>query len=214
MDDTGFCGACWLSIPRIHGLICKTCGLPLKDGGLFCFSCRQNPVPIIIRAATEYRGVMRPAIHRFKYSGRKDLFHPLGALLRYAWSQYSKIRDIHGLVPVPLYGKHEMSRGYNQAELLARVLASEAGVPLLPLLVRTRPTRPQAKLDRLNRQENVRSAFAIEPLASDYLQRLRGISLLLIDDVCTTTSTLSECASVLRKAGAGPVKALVLARDL
>ena len=214
LEDTGFCGSCWLSIPRIQGLICSNCGIPLKDGGRLCFSCRQNPTPLVIRAAVNYEGVMRPAVHRFKYLGRKDLSRSLGALLSYAWSQYSEIQNVQALIPVPLYRNHEKARGYNQAELLAKALASETRIPTLPLLVRTRPTRSQVELNRLQRQENVRSAFALQPLEPEYLKYLRGKSFLLIDDVCTTGSTLRECAAVLRKAGAGPVKALVLARDL
>jgi ComF family protein len=214
LEDTGFCGSCWLSIPRIQGLVCRTCGIPLNDGRRFCFSCRQTSSTLVIRAAVEYHGVMRPAIHRYKYLGRKDLSRSLGALLRYAWSQYPEIRDVHGLVPVPLYRSQEETRGYNQAELLARVLSTETGIPLLPLLVRTRSTRSQVELNRRQRQENVRSAFALQPLAPEYIQYLRGKSFLLIDDVCTTASTLRECAAVLRRVETGPVKALVLARDL
>jgi len=190
------------------------CGLPLRDGGSFCYACRQDPPSLLIRAATEYRGVMRPAIHRFKYAGRMELHHVLGVFMRYAWSQYPEIRDVQGLVPVPLHQNHEKIRGFNQAELLAQALACDTGLRVLPLLVRRRATPSQVKLDRVSRRENVRSAFALQPLSPDHMAILKGLSFLLIDDVCTTTSTLRECAAVLRKAGAGPVKALVLARDL
>jgi ComF family protein len=214
LEDTGFCGSCWLSIPRIQGLICFNCGIPLKEGGRTCFDCRQKPIPLLIRAAVEYQGVIRPAVHRFKYLGRKDLSRSLGALLSYAWSHYPEIQNVQGIVPVPLYRSHEKIRGFNQAELLAETLATQMRIRLLPLLVRNRPTRSQVTLNRLERQENVRSAFALQALDPEYLMYLRGKSFLLIDDVCTTGSTLQECAVVLRKAGAGPVKALVLARDL
>ena len=214
LEDTGFCGSCWLSIPRIQGLVCLACGIPLKDGGRFCYACRQDPPALMIRAATEYHGVMRPAVHRFKYAGRKSLYQPLSVLLRQAWSQYPEIRDVQALVPVPLHRNHEKARGYNQAELLTQALARETGLPVLPLLIRHRATRSQVELNRLNRRENVRSAFSLQPLSPDRISIFKGLSFLLIDDVCTTASTLRECAVVLRRAGAGPVKALVLARDL
>jgi len=214
LEDSGFCGACWLSIPRIQGLVCRACGIPLKDGGDRCYSCRQSPPPVLIRAATEYRGAVAPAIHRFKYAGRKSLARPLGALLRYAWAQYPELRDVHGLVPVPLHRRQEKARGFNQAELLAHELTWEIKTPTLPLLVRTRATKSQVDLNRSARRANMHAAFDLQPLAPDVKERIRGLSFLLIDDVCTTASTLGECARVLHQAGARSVKALVLARDL
>jgi ComF family protein len=214
LDDTGFCGACWLSIARIQGLVCRACGVPLKDGGDRCYPCRQAPPAILIRSATEYRGVIAPAIHRFKYAGRKSMARPLGVLLRYAWAQYPELRNVHALVPVPLHDRHENARGFNQAELLAHELKGETKALVLPLLIRTRATKSQVKLNRSDRRDNMRDAFDLQPLAPDMKERLRGLSFLLIDDVCTTASTLEDCARVLRQAGAGTVKALVLARDL
>jgi ComF family protein len=214
LEDTGFCGRCWLSIPRIQGFVCRSCGVPLKDGGSRCYACRHGPPAILIRAAAEYRGVIAPAIHRFKYAGRKSLARPLGALLRYAWTQYPELRDVHGLVPVPLHRSQEKARGFNQAELLAQELTGEAAAPVLPLLVRTRMTKSQVDLNRSDRRDNMRAAFNLQPLAPDVQERIQGLSFLLIDDVCTTASTLAECARVLRQAGARSVKALVLARDL
>jgi len=214
LEDTGFCGRCWLRIPRIQGFVCRFCGIPLKDGGSRCYACRHAPPTILIRAAAEYRGVLAPAIHRFKYAGRKSLARPLGALLRYAWPQYPELRDIQGLVPVPLHRSQEKARGFNQAELLAQELMAESRAPMLPLLVRTRPTKSQVGLNRSDRRNNMHAAFDLQPLAPAVKERLRGLSFLLIDDVCTTASTLVECARVLYRAGARSVKALVLARDL
>ena len=214
LDDAGFCGACWLSIPRIQGLVCRSCGVPLKDGGNQCYPCRRDSPAILIRAATEYRGVITPAIHRLKYAGRKSLARPLGALLRFAWARYPEIQDVHGLVPVPLHRSQEKARGFNQAELLAKELIGETKASVLPLLLRTRATKSQVDLNRSGRRANMQDAFDLQPLAPAIKERLRGLSFLLIDDVCTTASTLGECARVLRRAGARSVKALVLARDL
>lgn len=213
LDDSGFCGRCWLAIPRIEGLICRTCGVPLKDGGGFCYSCRHH-VGLTVRASVEYRGVIRAAVARYKYAGRKSLASSLGALLCRSWDRYPELHGAQNLVPVPLHTRNEKRRGYNQAELLAFRLSSYTKLPVLPLLVRTRVTRSQVELGRLQRAENVRSAFALHPYAAAKRDVWKGRSFLLIDDVCTTTSTLGECARVLLRAGAGSAKALVLARDL
>ena len=190
LEDHGFCGRCWLSVPRIQGLICLACGIPLKDGGERCYGCRTAPPPLIIRAATEYRGVIPAAIYRFKYA------------------------DVQGMIPVPLYRRNEKARGYNQAELLAGGLSRHTGLAMVPLLVRTRNTRSQYRLNREERHDNVRSAFEIHPFAAKRMEAIKGSSFLLIDDICTTASTLEECAKALRRAGVKSVKALVLARDL
>jgi len=168
----------------------------------------------MIRAATEYRGSIPPAVFRFKYAGRKSLAQPLGALLHFAWQQEPSLHDIQGIIPVPLYHKNERVRGFNQAELLATQLAKSVNKPMLPLLIRTRKTYTQTELNRTMRQKNVQSAFAFHPFAYQKAILLQKCSFLLIDDVCTTASTLGECARVLYRAGIRTVKALVLARDL
>ncbi len=214
LDDQGFCGKCWARISRIQGLVCQRCGLPLPDGGTFCFSCRIEPSRTLIRAAAEYRDVMTTAIHRFKYMGRRTLAYPFAGLLESAWHRYPELHDIQGIVPVPLHPKNKRSRGYNQAELLAEQVSRLVHRPVLNLLARTRCTPPQNKLGRRDRAANVQAAFSLDPIILGAIPRLRHRPLLLIDDVCTTASTLNECAKVLYNAGIGPVKALVLTRDL
>src|SRR5882762_7493621 len=88
VDDSGFCGRCWLILPRIQGWVCHHCGAPLRDGGNLCFTCRQEPSSILIRAATTYAGLIPKAIHRFKYAGRKTLSRSLVILMRQAWDLY------------------------------------------------------------------------------------------------------------------------------
>jgi ComF family protein len=214
LEDEGFCGSCWLAIPRIRGPVCYVCGIPLKYGGRLCYGCRQAPPPLIIRAAAEYNGVIPSAVYRYKYLGRKSLARAFGALLRYAWEQAPEIQTIDALIPVPLFKRNERLRGYNQAELLAHELARGISRPVLPLLVRTRKTPSQITMNRNMRRENVRQAFALHPFVHTKRDLLKGKSYLLVDDVCTTTSTLGECAITLHRAGIRSVGALVLARGL
>src|SRR5207248_2977846 len=131
--------------------------------GSMCYSCRKAPPPLVIRAAAEYRGVIPSAVYRYKYLGRKSLAHAFSVLLRYAWEQSPELQPIDALVPVPLYKNNERLRGYNQAELLAHTLARQISRPVLPLLVRTRKTPSQIKMNRKKRKENVRGAFALHP---------------------------------------------------
>ena len=116
---------------------------------------------------------------------------------------------IHGdcLIPVPLHPSRERQRGYNQAQLLAEALGRRIGLPVVKDAVRrVRATQPQVHLDARARQENVIGAFAEGDVS------IRGRCPVLIDDVCTTSATLSACARVLWQAGATEVWAYTLAR--
>jgi len=210
LDDEGFCGLCWLKLPRIQGIVCRRCGLPLKDGGSRCFGCRRHPPPLLIRAALQYRGCVPGALYRFKYFGRQTLAAPFSRVMAAAWRGYPELSGPRLLLPVPLSCAGQRRRGFNQAFLLARELGKIIALPVLQGLIRARATAPQYRLGKEQRRKNILGAFAVSP---DEGAGVKGNSILLIDDVCTTASTLAECAFVLRRAGAARVQALVLARD-
>ena len=211
--DSGFCGVCWLRMPRIDGLVCQACGVPLKDGGNQCFSCREKPTKLLIRAAATFHYPLQPAVHRFKYAGRKTLQPLFKLLMDYAWNRYPELGPVDTLVPVPLHPSTGHDRGYNQAALLAQALSPIAHCPVrTDLIVRTRKTTPQYRLSKTERLTNLTDAFGLAPgISSDHL---KGQHILLIDDVCTTGATLRACSDVLKSAGTSRVKALVLARDI
>jgi ComF family protein len=117
------------------------------------------------------------------------------------------LSQIDTILPVPLHRSRERERGFNQAYILAKVLSRRYGVPILKgVLGRIRPTPPQTG-KRRERMRNVRGAFQVH-----YPERIRGQSILLIDDVYTTGATVNECAKVLMKAGARAVWVYTLAR--
>ncbi len=115
---------------------------------------------------------------------------------------------LEGIIPVPLHRRRLWRRGFNQAAVLARCLAERSGVPLLEKhLLRRKDIPPQTSLASAQRLRNVAGAFAVRRPGD-----LDGRSLLLVDDVFTTGSTVGECCRVLRRAGADEVRALTLAR--
>lgn len=110
---------------------------------------------------------------------------------------------------VPLEKKRLKSRGYNQAEVLAKELSQILEIPLIvDNLVKTRKTLPQAKLSAKERGENVKNAFSVKNPAE-----IIGKKIFLIDDVYTTGSTMEECATVLKNAGARQVWGVAIARE-
>jgi ComF family protein len=137
-----------------------------------------------------------------KYDARRSLARPLGELMR---TRGCDVLDGAAFaVPVPLHRARQRERGFNQARDLARHL----GLPVVEALSRVRFTAPQADLPSHERQRNVAGAFA----ANRHTARLAGAVVVLIDDVCTTGTTLEECASALRAAGVADVRALTAAR--
>lgn len=150
-----------------------------------------------------HEGLLRDAIHAFKFDGARDLAELLGAALDDGLIQSQIAIDV--VVPVPLHERRFRWRGYNQAALLADVVATNLGVPHESLLNRTRYTGTQVGRDAIARREAVDGAFAADPA------HVNGRRILLIDDVVTTGSTLMACADALNQAGASSVIAACVA---
>jgi ComF family protein len=151
-----------------------------------------------------YEGPLRSLIHLLKYHGMKPLARPLAGLMNRALPV-----DDHfdAIVPVPLNWRKQWSRGFNQAELLARHVAKHRGASVVNALRRKRVTGVQAGLATAGRRRNVAGAFALHANTD-----LTGKRILLIDDVMTTGATAGACASVLKRAGAKSISLLTVAR--
>lgn len=197
-----FCPDCRASVTWIREPVCETCGRPF-DGRL-CPACAGDPPAIqSIRAAVYYRDPVRRLIHRFKYEGLFALGRPLGQLMVEAWPRWQQPVDL--VLPIPLHRRRQRERGYNQSELLVRELRRHLGWPSEPgALSRVRQTRPQMGLTAAERRANVHGAFEADPAG------VGGKRVLLVDDVCTTGSTLTAAAIALREAGARSVTAYCL----
>lgn len=202
------CSACLCAIPLLTPPLCQHCGTPLMRGQA-CFNCTGGRLKLHgLRVVSFYQEPLRSYIHALKYRGHTGLARPLGYLLAYAYQHYSMRADM--LVPVPLHNLRQKARGYNQSQLLAAACAEQLQLVYdHTLLTRVRATSSQVSLSPQERQKNVSQAFrCVQP------QVVRGRSVLLIDDVCTTGSTLEACAAPLLQAGAREVWGLVLARPM
>jgi ComF family protein len=158
-------------------------------------------------AAHAFDGALREAIHHLKYRGARHLAEPLGELLVESYWLGPLTADL--IVPVPLHPSRQSERGYNQSELLARQLSAAISLPYdAGVLRRSRPTAAQTHLSAEERRRNVAGAF----VAGATLPK--GTRVLLVDDVLTTGSTASACATALRSAGAAGVAAVTVARAL
>jgi len=206
------CGGCWTAMPRLAPPLCPRCGAPraaldpTPAAVVPCGGCLvAPPVWDWARSAAPYTGLVREALHAFKFHGRRALGAPLGDLLVERCGE-ALPDGVDALVPVPLAPARERERGFNQAALLAERAAPALQRPVRARwLARARPTAPQSELGAEARHANVRGAFRAAPAVA-------GRHVVLVDDVLTTGATVAECTRALRAAGARAVGVLVVAR--
>ncbi len=153
-----------------------------------------------------HRGILRRAVHALKYRGNARLASWLGAELALAIGARGWHLDL--VTAVPLHRRRRSSRGYDQAELLARAIARRLGLPYRRLLRRTRPTASQARLGRGARMPNVAGAFGLARGG----RAAPGARVLLVDDVLTTGATARACAAALLELRVSSVRVAVVAR--
>lgn len=205
------CSSC-LAVPapfsaEFHCQICRTPFLtphPLDEQGQ-CGLCRRGLTSFdAVYSYGEYSGTLQKLVHLFKYDKIETLAVPFGELLTLA---LPRDEQFDAVVPVPLHWRRQWSRGFNQADLLARQIGRRRGVPVRRALKRRKFTSTQTGLTGAQRRANMASAFVLRQP-----EQVAGKRILLIDDVYTTGATSRACAHVLQKAGAKRVVILTLAR--
>ena len=206
-----FCKACLRGFVPAEAPICPICGVPFASDGPdhYCEAClRRPPAYDCTRALYCYEGPVAAAVHAYKFHRRSRLADALGLeMARFAERWLCHAPD-YLAVPVPLHPRRLRERGFNQSALLAAHVARATGMELdLFTFRRVRDTPAQSRLGKRARRRNVRGAFSIRDPA-----RFSGKTIVLIDDVATTGSTLHECSVVLKRAGAESVLCLVFAR--
>lgn len=205
--------------------VCCGCG---SEGSVLCLGCAAHlrrrldepagaplglpvslPEGIVqLEWCAAFSGAVRAAVHGLKYAGQRALAVPLAEALAARWRKAGAGGELFTWVPV--HPARLRERGFDQAELLARLVAERLGSPAAALLERRQRTMAQHSLGRIARADNVREAFAMRsPAPLD----IRGRWLVLVDDVVTTGASLSGCAQTLLRGGALAVSALCLARE-
>ena len=203
---------CEAKAVRIVAPFCQKCSEPFEGSITSVFTCANCAHRMIYfdAAVSAYRGrgIVREIIHEFKYGRQIHLRHLVARWL-YSALDDDRLRgsQFDVIVPVPLHATRSRERGFNQASLLAALLSARTSIPSQPFLERIRYATTQTALDRSERMENLHNAFRLRKNTD-----VRGLRMLLIDDVLTTGSTLSECARVLKRAGALSVHAATAAR--
>lgn len=153
--------------------------------------------------------ILKKAIHVFKYQFIKDLGKPLAKLIiNRIKNQDLRIKN-YILIPMPLHKKRLKWRGFNQAEILANHIAEYFNLTVINnALAKIKHTKPQMQIknEKLRKQNIIKAFQCIKP------DLIKNKKIILIDDVCTTSATLSECKNILLKSEAKQVLGLVLAK--
>jgi ComF family protein len=208
----GLCETCAEALTPPRRPRCPRCALPLGPHvpvQARCSHCRTQAFRFAsARALFNYDGPVRAQIHAAKFQRQYAVAHDLAAAFARGLPREKLPPDISLIVSVPMFWWDRRLRGLNLAEELARALADACRLPYDSRLLRQlHPSRPQFTLSPATRALNVNALFAVRSKTP-----LDGATLLLVDDVMTTGATASECARVLRDAGAKSVHVAVLAR--
>ncbi len=207
---SGLCSTCQRQVRRY--IYCGSCGAPLQYFSRHCGNCRRNePAWDRMVVVGYYHEPISYLIHRFKFQKQFWLDRTLARLLLLAAYE---ARRTHGLtfpqaiIPVPLSHLRQWQRGYNQSDLLAKILSRWLEIPCLSHIVkRVKHTPTQRGLTAAARRQNLKNAFEVNFSEPFPYQRIA-----LVDDVITTGSTLNEISKQLRKSGVQEIQVWGLAR--
>ncbi|HEV7365299.1 MAG TPA: double zinc ribbon domain-containing protein [Gemmatimonadales bacterium] len=199
--DALICDLCRIRWRPIPHPLCGRCGQP-SLGDLACRLCAEWPEGLArVRSAVWLEGSARDAVHRLKYDGWTRASKAMAETMRSLEPLTGRV----SLIPVPLGRRRLRQRGYNQSECLAHALGGAVGAPVrTDLLGRVRETPTQTALTPEARHANVAGAF--------HAGAVRGLELVLVDDVFTTGATLAAAGAALSEAGAARVEAVTFAR--
>lgn len=204
----GLCLACFDKLEFIKDGICKKCGRKQSNEADFCLTCQEHKRCFdFARSCVVYNDMAKELVRGIKFGHKKYFGKYLSAYLIDRYKEVYGNIAIDCIVPVPLSKERRKERGYNQAEIIARYLAEAIQIPLDSTLVeKVLPNKEQAKLSGKEREENVVGVYEVARK-----EDVTGKNILIVDDVMTTGSTLSELARILKQAKANEVFALTFA---
>ena len=208
IEEVGaFCPTCWGAMEWLGNSGCQQCGLPLEGTEAdICGRCLADPPKLDrMRAAVAYDDLPRSIALRLKYGGKVALARTMARYmtpLKGDWENGSVV------IPVPLHRWRLWRRGFNQSTLVAQELSKSWGLTTESrLLRRVKRTRPLKGMNHAQRRKAVAGAFALADA-----DRIKGRTVILVDDVLTSGSTAEACAKVLRRAGASRIELICWAR--
>ncbi|MTI08661.1 ComF family protein [Curvivirga aplysinae] len=216
LQPQSICEDCWPQLSFLTQPICHCCGYPFENNiGIsnqsYCAACHaKRPHFHMARAAVTYNDLSRDLLLKFKHGDQQHIAPLFTRWLNMAALHFPEDIDVDYVIPIPLHRKRLIKRRFNQAALLAKRYAKQNDLIYIPnLLQRIKPTKPQGHLSLKARRRNLQGAFSVP---QTFHKKLENRTILIIDDVYTTGSTVEEAAKILRKNGAKDVYILSVAR--
>lgn len=208
------CPNCFTHLSMDVSSICLVCTKPSYDGLTHPGCQSKNNIEGSFTGVV-FNITAKKLVHAIKYKPYlRDLAEFLTEILYESLIQNEEFDRIKNknliLVPIPLNNNKFKKRGYNQAEVLANKLGEKLNFKVLNLLERTRDTKSQVGLNKIERKLNIEGAFEIN---KKYSSEIKNKNIILVDDILTTGATFSEATKILKKNGAGKIWAIAFAKE-
>lgn len=200
------CMACEESLHYLSDPTCLKCGKSIDNEDTYCYDClKQNHFFSRGYALFPYE-LVSDSLYRFKYKNRPEYGIYYGRAIVKNFAEIIRSINPEGIIPVPLHSKKERRRGYNQAQIIAEEMGRILEIKVFTdLIKRIKYTTPQKELDHVSRQNNLKKAFII----SESVVKLRSI--IIIDDIYTTGSTIDAMAKILQDVGVNNIYFITIA---
>lgn len=228
-ENFWLCEKCFKKISPLLSQTCPYCERESVDSGKICDACKQSfftknktwPLDNLLVSTKYKENSLSRLVYSLKYNFVEELRVPLGKLMVGTILRNSlPLPDL--IIPVPLHPRRLRWRGFNQSELLANYISRNMtpglDIPVASnLIIRKKRTSPQMKIANYQeRKENVSGAFSLKNntgIPNERENVLKGKTILLVDDICTTGATMNECAKILKLNGAKKIYGVVIARQ-
>lgn len=196
LGERNICIPCKKKMKYISSQVCLRCGKEVREEEEYCYDCRRKDHVFDQGKAVFSYEFIRPSLYRFKYAGRKEYAYFYAKSIAEQLQEQCKLWKPQALVPVPLHPKKKKKRGYNQAEEIAVKLGEIWNLPVVnDLVLRCKNTRPMKEIVRTDRQNNLKKAFKLGQ------NKVKLKTIIIIDDIYTTGSTIDAVAKVCKSAG-------------
>lgn len=198
----GVCSECASCITFVEEPYCMKCGKPIEDEKReYCSDCENRPHEYDEgRAALVYDEYMSRSIYRFKYNARREYAEYYAGLIIERLGRKIKSWNAQALVPVPIHKSKLKERGYNQAALIAKYISKYVNIPVDEHLVERKiPTKVMKNLNARERENNLKKAFIVNK------NSVKLNTVIIIDDIYTTGSTVDAIAHLLKENGVDKV---------
>lgn len=210
IEDKYICTHCENLLKKIEPPTCKKCSKPIdySSSREYCQECCDEDRHFVkSKSPYAYDGLLKKAIFSYKYYN-KPYFYKLFGNLLVKYMIDSDYKDFDFIAAVPLHYSKMRKRGYNQSELIARHISKKFSIPYVDALKRIKKTAKQSEQSKVERRKNLKHAFVMKKNA----EKIINSTVLLVDDIYTTGSTVEECSKVLMNFGASKVYVITVAR--